>query len=441
MNKIPLIIKREYLSRVRKKTFILSTILTPLLFALVIGVVVFITVKNISHEKVAVVDPNGYLKSNLESSKIVSYTFATGVDTANFAAKGYSAILLAPQTGANQTSNFKLITEKSMNRFANDQIEKDISRSLENNLISQELKIDPKRIDSLKEKASAVSIDSEKRGEGGTLNKSSFNVANGIGYATGFLIYITLFIYGAMVMRGVMEEKTNRIAEVIISSVRPFQLMIGKILGIGAVGLTQFLIWIILISGISMLLTAMIPSDILLQAQQTGQQIPGSGGGGSEALRNIAQAQSSLSSINWGLVVFCFIFFFFGGYLFYAALFAAVGSAVNEDPQDAQSLMMPITLPIVLAIIIMINAINDPSGPLATWSSIIPFFSPIVMMARIPFGVPDTVPYWQLGLSMALLVLGFLFTTWLSARIYRTGILMYGKKPTLKEMAKWIRRG
>ena len=440
MNKTWLIIKREYLSRVRKKTFILSTILTPLLFALVIGVVIFITVKNVSHENVVVVDPAGYLKANLENSKVVTYHFVTDADTSNFVKNGYSAILLAPHTGVNNTANFKLITAKSMNRFANDQIERDISRSLENNLISQELKIDPKRIDSLKSQASAVSIDSEKRGEGGKLAKSSFNIANGIGYVTAFLIYITLFIYGAMVMRGVMEEKTNRIAEVIISSVRPFQLMMGKIVGIGAVGLTQFLIWIILIGGISALMTSLIPQDVLLQAQQTSQQIPGSAQQGSEAIRNIASAQASLSTVNWGLIIFCFIFFFLGGYLFYAALFAAVGSAVNEDPQDAQSLMMPITIPIVLAIIIMINAINDPSGQLATWSSIIPFFSPIVMMARVPFGVPDTVPYWQLGLSMALLVLGFLFTTWLSARIYRTGILLYGKKPSLKELVKWVRR-
>src|SRR5829696_7043226 len=199
MKKTWLIIKREYLSRVRKKTFILSTILTPLLFAAVIGIVIFITVKNVSHENVAVVDPKGYLKSNLENSKIVSYHFVTDTDTSNFVQKGYSAVLIAPNTGVNNTSNFKLITEKSMNRFANDQIERDISQSLENNLISQELKVDPKRIDSLKERADAVSIDSEKRGDGGKLNKSSFNVANGIGYLTAFLIYITLFIYGAMV--------------------------------------------------------------------------------------------------------------------------------------------------------------------------------------------------------------------------------------------------
>jgi ABC-2 type transport system permease protein len=440
MNKTWLIIKREYLSRVRKKTFILSTLLFPLLFVGIFAAVIFITIKNVSHEKIAVVDPSGYLKSNLENSKVVSYTFATDVDTSNFAEKGYSAILLAPKAGGNPTENFKLVTERSMNRFANERIERDISRSMEANLISQELKIDPKRIDSLKQRADAISVESQKRGESGKLARSSFGVANGIGYATGILIYFTLFIYGSMVMRGVMEEKTNRIAEVIISSVRPFQLMMGKIIGIGAVGLTQFLIWIVLLGGISALLSGLVSPEVLEQAQQSGQQMPGSAQQSSEALRNIASAQASLSTINWGLVVFCFVFFFLGGYLFYASLFAALGSAVNEDPQDAQSLMMPITLPIVLAIVIMINAINDPSGPLATWSSLVPFFSPIVMMARIPFGVPDTVPYWQLGLSMLLLVLGFLFTTWLSARIYRTGILLYGKKPTFKELAKWVRR-
>ncbi len=296
------------------------------------------------------------------------------------------------------------------------------------------------QIDSIKSRAENISIETSKKGEGGKLESSSFDVANGIGYITGFLIYITLFIYGTMVMRGVMEEKTNRIAEVIISSVKPFQLMMGKILGIGAVGLTQFLIWIILIGVISTVLSSMIPPEVLEQVQQNNGQVPGSSQQGSEVIRNLAEAQNSLSSINWGLVIFSFVFYFLGGYLFYAALFAAVGSAVNEDPQDAQSMTFPVIMPIILAIVIMINAINDPGGSLATWSSIIPFFSPIVMMARIPFGVPDTVPYWQLGLSMAFLVLGFLFTTWLSAKIYRTGILMYGKKPSWKEMIKWIRR-
>jgi ABC-2 type transport system permease protein len=440
MNKIAIIIKREYLSRVRKKTFILSTILTPLLFAAVIAAVVIITVKNVRNEQVAVVDPGGILKASIKNSDLVTYDFRTDIDTSNFSAKGFSAVLLAPNTNHNQTSNFKIVSEKSLSRFANDRIHDDISKALENNLISQELKIDPLLIDSLKKEAEHVGIDAVKKNELGQLSNSNFDVASSIGYVTAFLIYITLFIYGVMVMRGVMEEKTNRIAEVIVSSVKPFQLMLGKIIGIGAVGLTQFLIWIILIFGLSALATSFIPPDVLHQVQDAQQQVPGASAQTSEAVRNLANAQLTLSTVNWGMVVFCFLFYFLGGYLFYASLFAAIGSAVNEDPQDAQSLTLPITLPIILAIIIMINSINDPGSSLAVWSSIIPFFSPIVMMSRIPFGVPDTVPYWQLGLSMALLVLGFLFTTWLSAKIYRTGILLYGKKPTWKEMMKWLAR-
>ncbi len=440
MSKTWLIIKREYLSRVRKKTFILSTILTPVLFAVVIGAIIFITVKNTTHQSVAVIDPQGILKSNLESSKSVTYKFDATADTGNYIAKGYTAILIAPGAGINNTKNFKLISEKSLSRMSNEKIERDISRTLENNMISQELKIDPLRIDSIKNKAGLITIDAVKKNEYGKLQSSNFGVASSIGYVTGFLIYITLFIYGVMVMRGVMEEKTNRIAEVIVSSVRPFQLMLGKIFGIGAVGITQFLIWIVLISIISTVLSSMIPAEAMEQVKQARDQMPGSSQQGTQAIRALAEAQLAFSGINWPLVIFCFLFYFIGGYLFYAALFAAVGSAVNEDAQDAQSLSFPITLPIILAIFIMMNAINDPGGSLATWSSIIPFFSPIVMMARIPFGVPDTVSYLQLGSSMVLLILGFLFTTWLSAKIYRTGILLYGKKPSWKEMVKWLRR-
>jgi ABC-2 type transport system permease protein len=216
--------------------------------------------------------------------------------------------------------------------------------------------------------------------------------------------------------------------------------MMGKIIGIGAVGLTQFFLWIILIAFFSTIITSMIPTEILQQAQDSGNQLPGNQAQASQAVKMLAETKQTLSAVNWGLVTGCFIFYFLFGYLFYAALFAAVGSTVNEDPQDAQSLMFPITMPLVLAIIIMMNAIIHPDGSLATWSSIIPFFSPVVMMARVPFGVPGTVPWWQLALSMSLLVAGFLFTTWLSAKIYRTGILMYGKKASWKEMWKWAVR-
>jgi ABC-2 type transport system permease protein len=440
MNKTALIIKREYLSRVRKKTFIISTILTPLLFAGLIAAVVFITVKNVKHEKVAVVDPNAVFKSDLKSGDIISYDFTTSVDTSNFVQKGYGALLFPPGVGTNHGAGFQLITAGSLSRFANEKIRKDINTTMENNMISDELKVDPARIDSIRQRAQLTRIDPVKKGDLGKNVKNNFDLASAIGYITAFLIYITLFIYGVMVMRGVMEEKTNRIAEVVISSVKPFQLMMGKIIGIGAVGLTQFIIWILLIAVFSGLATSIIPHDVLEQVRASRQNMPGNSVQGSEAMAAIANAQLTLASVNWPLVIGSFVFYFIGGYLFYAALFAAVGSAVNEDAQDAQSLTFPITIPIVLAIIIMINAINDPTSSLATWSSIIPFFSPIVMMARIPFGMPDTVPYWQLGLSMLLLVLGFLFTTWLSARIYRTGILLYGKKPTWKEMVKWVGR-
>ena len=242
-------------------------------------------------------------------------------------------------------------------------------------------------------------------------------------------------------MRGVSEEKTNRIAEVVISSVKPFQLMIGKIVGIGAVGLTQFLIWIILIIGLTSAATALLSKETLLQAQQSRQQMPGgSMSAAAGASGGFNDFKEVLSEANWFLIIGCFLFYFLFGYLFYASLFAAVGSTVNEDAQDAQSLQFPITMPIIVSIVIMMNAITNPSGSLATWASIIPFCSPIVMMARIPFGVPGTVPYWQLGLSMLLLVAGFLFTTWISAKIYRTGILMYGKKATWKELGKWAFR-
>lgn len=440
MNKIWLIIQREYLTRVRKKTFILSTILTPILFVGLITAVAFISIKNIGSEKVAVVDPQNFFNGNLESGKTVTFEFVNSVDTTNFDEKGFSGVLYPPHTGFNKSDSIKLITSKSFGIASSEGVERQINRALENNLISRELNIDPRRIDSIKNKAHKTAYGTMIKGEGDELKRGNSRVAYGVGYASAFLIYITLFIYGAMVMRGVMEEKTNRIAEVIVSSVRPFQLMLGKIIGIGAVGLTQFLIWIILIFIISTVLGSLVSPEAMQQVQQSQSSMPGGSQQGSEAIRVLAEAQLELATVNWGLIIFCFLFYFLGGYLFYAALFAAVGSAVNEDPQDAQSLMLPITMPIILAIVIMINAITNPTSSLAIWSSIIPFFSPIVMMARIPFGVPGTVPWWQLGLSMGLLVAGFLFTTWFAGKIYRTGILLYGKKATWKEMFKWLRK-
>lgn len=442
MHKIWLIIKREYLTRVRNRTFILSTFLTPLFFAALIGIIVFITIKNTDKEKVAIIDTSGVFKKDADSVKSIKLVLNPVVDTNNYEKSGYSGILFAPHSGINNTDNWRLYSRKSFAVSAVSSIEDKIRKGLENNLLMSRYQVSSSNIDSVRELSRRTELEEKRIGAGTNSQDGNSVVAYGVGYGAGFLIYITLFIYGAMVMRGVMEEKTNRIAEVIVSSVKPFELMMGKIIGIGAVGLTQFLMWIILITVFSSIIGALIPPDLLAQVNEANKSIPGGQMNmqGNEALIGLAKASNELSSVNWFLVVGCFIFYFLFGYLFYAALFAAVGSSVNEDPQDAQSLMFPITMPIILAIVIMINAITHPDSSLATWSSIIPFFSPIVMMARIPFGVPGTVPYWQLGLSMLLLVLGFLLTTWISAKIYRTGILLYGKKATWKEMWKWAFR-
>lgn len=439
MNKTWLIIKREYLTRVRNKTFLLSTFLTPLLFVGVIATIVVITVKNSDKEVVAVVDGSGIFSNQEDSNKSVRFVVDPSVDTANFASKGYSAVLYSPKTGVNKGENWKLYSKKNFGVIANDQVDEKLSQQIEKDLF-QRYGVDPSRVDSIRQLARQISAEPAILEQGEAEKKGNSGVAYGVGYGAAFLIYITLFIYGAMVMRGVMEEKTNRIAEVVISSVKPFQLMMGKIIGIGAVGLTQFLLWIILLLTFTSVLNIFIPAEMMQEVTAASAQMPGAASQGNEALMGLAKAKGELSSVNWPLIIFCFIFYFLFGYLFYAALFAAVGSAVNEDPQDAQSLMLPVTMPIVLAIVIMINAIIHPEGSLATWSSLVPFFSPIVMMARIPFGVPGTVPWWQLFTSMGLLVAGFLFTTWLSAKIYRTGILMYGKKATWKEMIRWMFR-
>lgn len=440
MNKIWLIIKREYFTRVKKKTFILSTFLTPLLFAGVIFAVIFITVKNVSEEKIAVRDDSGLYKNKLQDGKQIKFEFVNDVDTVNFSQKGYSGILYVPYTGINTTDDFIIYSKKSLSLSAKSNVDREVTKAIENRLLDSLYHIQLSSLDSVRNLARSAEVRNDLIGEDGGPRRSNSGVAYAVGYVAAFLIYITLFVYGAMVMRGVSEEKTNRIAEVMVSSVKPFQLMIGKIMGIGAVGLTQFFMWIILVTIFSTIIGSFIPPEVMAQVQEGGTPMGGNAAQASEAITTLAKASNELATVNWWLIVGCFLFYFLFGYLFYAALFAAVGSAVNEDPQDAQSLMFPITMPIVIAIIIMINAITNPTSSMAVWSSIIPFFSPVVMMARIPFGVPGTVPWWELGLSMFSLVAGFLFTTWLSAKIYRTGILLYGKKATWKEMLKWAFR-
>jgi ABC-2 type transport system permease protein len=439
MHKIGLIIRREYMTRIRNRTFLISTFLLPFMIVLFIAGTVYLGIKGRTNHRIAVADQNGYFKDYLKSDSSLFFDFSPGIDTLNYAEKNCSAVLIIPVLQEGQKTIYRLKYKKQLGITNIDDLEKRVSAAITDHLIYTKTNISRGRLDSIR----AVSDIAELKtysDEGKKSEASSQGLAYGVGWACGFLIYLLTFIYGAMVMRGVMEEKTSRVAEVIVSSVRPFPLMLGKILGIGAVGLTQFILWIGLIITLFVAAQAFIPHELMMEVnnmQRTNAMGSPQMAQGSEAARQIFDVKQSIQHTNWTLIISCFIFYFIGGYLFYASLFAAVGSVVNEDPQEAQSLMLPITMPIIFSWIIMTIAIQDPGSPLAVWASMIPFSSPIVMMARIPYGVPTTVPYWQLLLSMALLAAGFLFTVWMAGRIYRTGILLYGKKPNWKTMWKW----
>ncbi len=421
MNKILLIIQREFLTRVRKKTFIISTILFPLLYLALIFGMSYLGATSKAHLKVAVIDSSGYFnKGQLERANATDSTLLmTLVNESPDSLKniytrlGYDGFVIIPpsQDWEQGLPNVSFRSDKKYGAVSIGQIENRLN-FLWNDIKNEKLGIDENKKQIINQ--SRVSVTSKDL-QGQAANEK---VASTIGFVAGFLIYLILLIYGSQVMMGVMEEKTNRIAEVIISSVKPFQLMLGKIIGIGLVALTQFLLWIAFIFVIYNLTRATSSSSETVNTM-------------------VGQVQNTFSNLNIPVILFFFGFYFLGGFFFYSSLYAAIGSAVNEDMREAQSLSFPITMLVILSIAMMSISINDPTGKLAVWASIIPFSSPIIMMTRIPFGVPGTVPWWQLGLSMAFLIAGFLFTVWLSGKIYRTGILMYGKKPSWKEMIKW----
>lgn len=432
MSKIWLIMRREYLIRVRNKTFLISTFLLPLVIILFIVGSVVLSEQTKTRHRIAVIDANGYFKDYLKSDSSIIFDFTPGIDSLNYEQKGCTAILVIPLLQEGKKPDYKLKYKKQLSISGATDLENRVTNAVTDHLIYEQTRISKGRLDSIRLQSNIGHMRSYED-QGKTVKESSQGFSYLVGYLSGILIYMLTFIYGAMVMRGVMEEKTNRIAEVVISSVKPFQLMMGKITGIGMVGLTQFLLWVVLLVALAVVAQGFISPDTWKGVQQLQQSNAMGNAGSAVQVGEAAQKLFQLTNVKWGLTLICFLFYFIGGYLFYSALFAAVGSAVNEDPQEAQSLMLPITLPIIFSFVIMTIAVQDPAGPLAVWASIIPFSAPIVMMARIPFGVP----WWQLGLSMSLLVLGFLGTTWLAGKIYRTGILMYGKKPSWKTMWKW----
>ena len=417
MNKIWLIIKREYLVRVRKKSFIIMTFLAPLLMAGIMIVPLYLANENQEERVIAVSNQNKIL-NNLEDTESIKFSKIPESELLtlkeNLNQYIYYAIVLEDEKDI-----FTIFSKQQISVNVKSIIQSQLQRISEHNQL-KELGIN---IDLLEKKSNSLMLETKIIAQNGKDIQSNPEISMGIGFMCGILIYIFIFMYGTMVMRGVIEEKTNRIIEVIISSVKPFQLMLGKIIGVALVGITQFTLWVILTITISTffelnMLDENINNETLINNN-------------SMIISEIYQLTSGIDLIK---IVNLFIFYFLSGYLLYSSLFAAVGSAVDSEA-DTQQFILPVTIPLILSFILMDPVMDNPSGSLAFWMSIIPFTSPVVMMVRLPFGIDN----WEIILSMSILIISFLCTTFLAAKVYRVGILMYGKKATYKEIFKWLK--
>lgn len=445
MNKIPLIIQREYITRVRKRSFIIMSILGPLIFAAMMIIPAWLSqVEDTDVKKIAIIDSSGLFMNIIPETEYLKFDYLENTRLSqlkdNYSDAGYFGILYISHVVTYDPNSVILYSDKQPGLA----IKMHISSALEEYIRSEKLRTyDIEDLDMiLRSVKTDINIKTIKLSDDGNEKVSSTGIVMAVGYIGGFMIYIFIFIFGAQVMRGVIEEKINRIVEVVISSVRPFQLMMGKIVGIALVGLTQFLIWIIstaiLVSIARVIffpeLTMNPTQQVLSQDIMSAQPVEVPAVSQSQEMQEVMAAFEGLQSIDFVVMLGTFLFYFLGGYLLYASLFASIGSAVDNET-DTQQFMLPITVPLILAIIVLFPAINNPDSTVAFWFSMIPFTSPVIMMARIPFGVP----VWEVGLSMLLLVLTFLGTTWMAGKIYRTGILMYGKKASYRELVKWIR--
>jgi ABC-2 type transport system permease protein len=449
MNKISVIINREYMTRVRKKSFIIMTILAPVLMAALIVVPTLLMINgDRDFKKIAVIEEGSDLfKNAIPDTKDADYVYLENTSYEdlknNFEAAGYYGVLrIAPEI-INTPNAIWLISKKQPPIT----LLEHISGSLEKEIERQKLlAYDIKDLDNiLKNVKTNVSIQTIRIDDSGQQKSTSTGIAMALAYIGGFLMYMLVFMFGAMVMRGVIEEKTSRVVEVIVSSVKPVQLMMGKILGIALVGLTQFLIWVVLTIGIVTVVkgTILKGKDITEIAQtmpqnimhENSQSVPAAQTQEVSAdLQEFARLFDNAMNQDWILIILSFIFYFITGYLLYASIFAAIGSAVDNET-ETQQFMLPVTIPIIFALMVAMGTMQNPESSIAFWFSLIPFTSPIVMMARIPFGVP----FWQLALSMVLMLITFAACVWMAAKVYRTGILMYGKKTSYKEMWKWLR--
>jgi ABC-2 type transport system permease protein len=440
MDKILLIIQREYLTRVKKKTFLIATLLVPILMAAVSVIPFLLYTNSDRHKTVEIIDDSGLFAQKFKNNEELTFRFEKKnieVVKKTFEKEGINALVHIPSDILTNSKGVKIYAEKSVSLELKGNIERTIQNELRNIKLTQagiNLKI--------LEESNKLNVDADTfvLNEEGKEQSSNSVAATSVGFFFALILYIAVLLYGSQVMAGVVEEKSNRIVEVMVSSVKPIQLMLGKIIGIGMVGITQFLLWIILTFAVSTTVMGILSSKYATKIEQIQKDKLQKADPEMQKIKQELEKQDPtvmISKMTENLpiskILICFFFYFIGGYLLYSTLYAAVGSAV-ESMQDAQQFSMPLTIPVIISFSLAQFVVNDPDGKIAFWASIIPFTSPINMMVRIPFGVP----IWELALSMILLILGFVGSTWLAARIYRVGILMFGKKPTFKELAKWI---
>jgi len=423
-----------------KKSFILLTFLTPILLVAMISAIVYMgTIKDDKIKNIVVVDKSGLYKDVLKNNESYSFQFSDAtvdeLKKQNEENSDFAALLYISNDLAKDSTAAVMYSDKQVNLELKTYVSGLLNKHIE------EQKLAAYNIPNLKEMVeksnSDINLKTIKWGEDGKEKEASAELALAIGMITAFIIYMFIVIYGAQVMTGVVQEKTNRIVEVMISSVKPFELMMGKIIGIALVGLTQFMMWMVLTGAIMFGLSSAFANDLDVEKMQQMQELSQKGMQGmptAEINGQIADFMTAVNGLDFVQIISLFIVYFLGGYLLYASLFAAIGSAVDNET-DTQQFSMPIMLPIIFAIYAGIFSAENPDGPLAFWCSMIPFTSPIVMMVRLPFDVP----FWQIALSISILVLSFIGTTWMAGKIYRTGILMYGKKITWQEMWKWLR--
>ena len=439
MYKVWLIFQREFLNRVQKRSFLIATILIPLIFPAIISVMIYVMMKqegSAGVQTVEVYDLSGRLaleKTNRYRFMPVSGDFETVKSDFN-KSKNF-ALLYIPDFKISEPEGIALYTRENPSIRKIEELEAILEGKI-HDLKLQQFNIDPVTLQRLKTDVRLNSINLSETGEEKESNTGALYI---LGFVLGVLIYMFVLIYGMQIMLGVIEEKTSKIVEVLLSSVKPFQLMMGKILGIAAVGLLQFTIWVVLITTLSTATLALFGVDMPQQQamEEVSRQMQQGGETADELLtqdEKVMQVLQSVNEIPFAFIIFNFAFYFLGGYLLYGALFAAVGSAVDSQ-QEAQQFTFPITLPLIIAYFgLFMFILNDPHSPASFWFSIIPFTSPVAMMGRLAFDVP----VWQLLLSQLLLVGGFIFTTWIAARVYRVGILMHGTKINYKVLAKWF---